>query len=54
MQYKKLPWNKSVKKKKRIYCKTFHGIKKFLEVKCFFDDPVDYLELSMFINASVL
>ena len=51
-QYRKLPWNKFVKKKRKFW-KTFCSMQKFLELQFLVDHLVDFLELSMFISASL-
>ena len=51
-QYKKLPLDKFVKKK-RTFCKTFHSTQNVLELQCLVDNLVDLLELSMFIDVSL-
>ena len=43
-QYKKMPWDKFVKKK-RTFSKTFRSMRIFLELHCLFDDLVGFLEL---------
>ena len=48
-QYKKLPWDKFVRKK-RTFRKIFCSMQNFLELQCSADDLVDFLELLMFIN----
>ena len=50
-QYKRLSSDKF--EKKRIFRKTFCSGRNFLELKYLVDDLVDFLELSMFINASL-
>ena len=52
-QYKKLPLDKLVKKKKRTFCKTLRSTRNFFKLQCLADDLVDFLELSMFINVSL-
>ena len=49
---KKLPWDKFVKQKV-IFCKIFYSKRIFLELQHIVDDFVDFLELSMFINAFI-
>ena len=49
---KKLPWDKFVKQKV-IFCKIFYSKRFFLELQHIVDDFVDFLELSMFINAFI-
>ena len=39
---------------KKIFRKIFRSMGKCLEWQCLADDLVDFLELSMFINASLL
>ena len=51
-QYKKLPWDKFVKKK-ITFCKIFHGTQFFLELQNLADDLVHFSELSMFLNVSL-
>ena len=41
-------------KRKRTFCKTFCGIWNFAELQGLVDDLVYFLELSVFINASLL
>ena len=38
---------------KRTFHKTFHNMQNFLELQCLVGNSVDFLELSMFINASL-
>ena len=40
-------------RKKRILHKTFCSMQNFLELQCLIDDLVDFLELSVFVNASL-
>ena len=40
-------------KKKRTLHKTFCSMQNFLELQCLIDDLVDFLELSVFVNASL-
>ena len=49
-QYKKLPWDKFVRKK-RTFHKIFRSMWNFLELQCLVDDLDDFLELLMFIDA---
>ena len=51
-QYKKLPCDKFMKEKITFH-KVFSSMQNFLELQCLIDDLVDFLELSMFINASL-
>ena len=47
-----MPRDKFVKNK-GICCKIFCNMQNLLELQCLVDDLVDFLELSMFINASL-
>ena len=49
--YKRLPWDKFLKKKRNIY-KNILQYAIFLELQSL-DDLVDFFELSMCINASL-
>ena len=40
-------------KKKRIFCKIFRTVQNGLELQCLVDDLLEFLELLMFINASL-
>ena len=40
-------------RKKIAFCQAFHSLQILLELQCLVDDLVDFLELSMFINASL-
>ena len=40
-------------KKKRIFCKIFRTVQNVLELQCLVDDLPEFLELLMFINASL-
>ena len=40
-------------KKKITFCKIFRSLRRFLELRCLVADSVDFLKLSMFINASL-
>ena len=51
-QNEKLLCDKFVKKKRK-FCKTFHGTQNFSELRCLLDNLVDFLELSMFVNVSL-
>ena len=51
-QNKKSAWDKFVKKKRTLH-KTFCSMQNFLELQCLIDDLVDFLELSVFVNASL-
>ena len=42
-----------MKKKRRTFRQTFCSVQTFLELQCLVDDLVEFLELSMFINASL-
>ena len=52
MQNKKLPWDKFVKKKRTLH-KTFCSVQNVLELPYLVDNLVDFLELSVFVNASL-
>ena len=47
-----MPWYK-FGKKRRTFRKTFHSMYIFLELQVLVDDLVDFLELSVFTNASL-
>ena len=49
-QCKKLPW---CVKKKEAFHETFHSMQNFLELQCLVDDLLNFLESSMFNNASL-
>ena len=52
VQNEKLPWDKFVKKKRTLH-KTFCSVQNVLELPCLVDNLVDFLELSVFANASL-
>ena len=48
-----MPWDINLGKIKKTFHQTFHCMQTFLEFQCPVDELVDFLEWSMFINASL-